>query len=159
MSTHTLFCFIWEPPPIPRRALPGSVPANGVSQSSMTLFCTGLFLRAAGSQDGQCRHRGTVGHNRVGQPVPGHKSVCPGAKGPVWRLREPVDGAGSVSGCDTAWQRGSGIPELMGFPSCPCQGPWRSHQHFTKAHFISLFSKQEETSPTLHQSWTEDPTR
>lgn len=27
----------------------------------------------------------------VGQPVPGYKSVCPGATGPVWRLREPLD--------------------------------------------------------------------
>lgn len=41
----------------------------------------------------------------MGQPVPGHKSVCPGAKGPVWRLREPLDDGGGVGGCDNAWQR------------------------------------------------------
>lgn len=75
-------------PSIPRRAIPGSVPANGVSQSfcSITLFCTGEFLRGAPNalvqlRDPRMVSAGTEGLRDTGQPVPVGKSVCPGTKG------------------------------------------------------------------------------
>lgn len=64
-----------------------------------------------------------------------------------WRLREPVDDAGSVGGCDTACREGLSCLSWWVFPSCPSQGPQSPHQHFTKAHSISPIPQQEGTSP------------
>lgn len=90
----------------------------------------------------------------MAQPVPGCNSVYPGAKGPVWRQREPLDGAGSVGGCDSAV-----LPELMGPPQLPFSGTTEPAAAFYESplYFSNLLTRRDIF--TLHQSWTEDPAR
>lgn len=114
MSTHTLFFFTWELHPSPgglslTLCLPvGSLRAPAARPS----FAQGCFSGVLPVHWSSCGFSGCSLQAQwdtpaVGQPVPGHKSVCPGAKGPVWRLREHLlDDGGGVGGCDIAWQRG-----------------------------------------------------